>query len=193
MTNKSYAHLELLIDESGSMHHLQKTVLEAVNGLIQEQANVGGHATITVSTFDSAGVRTSLNFAPLTQDTKFSEYHPNAATPLYDAIGQRVVTLGNRLEAMPESERPGVVMFAIMTDGYENDSTEYTHESVKKMVEHQERVYGWKFVFLGANIDTNAVGQSIGVSATVSYLATVQGTSRAINDISGSFTSYRTA
>ncbi len=192
MTNPTYAHLELLIDESGSMDDLKDAVKSSVNGLIAEQATVGGHATISVSTFNSHGIKSRLNFAPLTKDTKFDGFAPSALTPLYDAIGERIIALGKRLEAMPESERPGIVMFAIMTDGYENASKDYTSAKIKSMIAEQESVYNWQFVFLGANIDTVAVSGDLGISTSVSYLATSTGYNVAMRGISQSFTSSRT-
>lgn len=192
MTNPTYAHLELLIDESGSMADLEGTVKASVNGLIAEQATVGGHATLSVSTFNSNGIKSRLNFAPLTQDTRFDDFHPSALTPLYDAIGERIVTLGRRFNAMPESERPSVVMFAIMTDGYENASKDYTAAKIKAMIKTQETVYNWQFIFLGANIDTVSVSGDLGISASVSYLATPAGYNLAMRGISQSFTSSRT-
>ena len=38
----------------------------------------------------------------------------------------------------------------ITTDGMENASREFTKESVKKMVEHQQQKYSWEFLFVGA-------------------------------------------
>jgi hypothetical protein len=192
MTNPNYAHLELLIDESGSMGDLKDTVKSSVNGLIAEQATIGGHATISVATFNSNGVKPRLSFAPLTKDTKFEDFVPSALTPLYDAIGERIVALGQRFAAMPESERPGIVMFAIMTDGYENASKDYTARKIKDMIKEQETVYNWQFVFLGANIDTGAVSFDLGISTSVSYLATPAGYNLAMRGISQSFTSSRT-
>lgn len=193
MTNPNYAHLELLIDESGSMSSLQQSVLTSVNGLIDEQATIGGHATISVSTFNSSGVATRLNFALLNKDTKLAGYSPKGMTPLYDAIGNRIVSLGKRLDSMPESERPGIVLFAIMTDGLENCSTDYDVTKVKSLIVQQELVYGWKFMFLGANIDTKAAAGEIGVNVAITYMATPAGYATATRGISQSFTSLRTS
>lgn len=191
MPDYSYAHLELLIDESGSMYALKDTVIKSVNDLIAEQIKTGGYVTISVSTFNSHGTKSRLQFALLDNGVKFDEYAPGGATPLYDAIGSRIVALGNRLSAMPETTRPGVVLFSIMTDGLENDSEEYTAEIVNAMIAEQETKYSWKFLFLGANIDVAAASRDIGVNSYIAFDFTQAGTALALDSVSRTFTSYR--
>ena len=55
-------------------------------------------------------------------------------------------------------------MFVIITDGEENASREYSVEKVKAMIE-EEKIYGWEFVFLGANIDAVETAGRFGISA----------------------------
>jgi hypothetical protein len=57
------------------------------------------------------------------------------------------------------------VIFAIITDGYENASVEYKRAQIFEMVSHQRKKYSWDFIFLGADID--AWGQEIGISINV--------------------------
>src|ERR1700722_16119421 len=47
--------------------------------------------------------------------------------------------------------------------GEENASSEFTRESVKPLLKEKESE-GWTFAFLGADIDSYAVGGSVGVS-----------------------------
>ena len=49
-----------------------------------------------------------------------------------------------------------------MTDGYENASREWTIEAVRQLISQQETVYGWDFVFMGANMDAVNVGAGLG-------------------------------
>ena len=64
----------------------------------------------------------------------------------------------------------GVIML-IITDGLENASREFTKDSVKELIKKKE-AEGWTFSFLGANIDSYAVGGSVGVAAanTANYV-----------------------
>ena len=51
----------------------------------------------------------------------------------------------------------------IITDGMENASTECTKDSIKALIKSKE-VEGWTFAFLGANIDSFAVGGTMGMA-----------------------------
>jgi len=54
------------------------------------------------------------------------------------------------------------MMCTIMTDGEENSSTEYTRAAIFKLIRDREKE-GWAFVCLGANQDTWAASESIGI------------------------------
>src|SRR5437763_7510428 len=72
---------------------------------------------------------------------------------------------------MPEEERPGTVIVAIVTDGLENASKEWQGFQVKELVEQQQRDYSWVFTYLGANQDAISVAHHIGInpSAALTY------------------------
>jgi hypothetical protein len=92
-------------------------------------------------------------------------------TALLDAMGKTITATGERLAAMAEADRPGHVIFVTLTDGLENASKEWTRERVFSMVKEQTDTYGWTFVYLGANQDAVAVGQSMGIASgnTITY------------------------
>ncbi len=50
---------------------------------------------------------------------------------------------------MPENDRPGLVVFVIVTDGQENSSKEYKKPQIKQLIEMQRYIYKWQFTFLG--------------------------------------------
>ena len=84
-------------------------------------------------------------------------------TALLDAQGRTIVELGQELNHLPASERPGKVIVMTMTDGMENASQLYTDVQVAAMVEHQREVYKWQFLYLGANQDAIRVAAGIGI------------------------------
>ena len=55
--------------------------------------------------------------------------------------------------------------YAVMTDGMENASREWTHPAIKALVEQQTRDYGWQFLYMGADQDAIEVGRGLGVAA----------------------------
>ena len=97
--------------------------------------------------------------APLTG----REYFTRGCTALLDAIGDSIQHIRNIHKYAREEDRPVRTMFVITTDGLENSSVRYTAKKVKKLIEHQEKNYGWEFVFLGANMDAVAVAGDLGI------------------------------
>jgi hypothetical protein len=79
---------------------------------------------------------------------------------LLDAVGHAVDAAGARFTAMPERERPGKVLFVVVTDGHENASHEYSAERIKAMLKEQQEVYSWEFTYLGAHQDAWTIGSA---------------------------------
>lgn len=152
----------VVLDRSGSMEATRDSTIsgynEYINALRQDKAS---DYSITLTQFDAPMTAAELTvsysdraLADVPELTRQS-YEPRGNTPLYDAIGECV----RRVEAKNRA-----VIMLIITDGMENASTEFTKESVKKLIKEKE-AEGWTFAFLGANIDSYAVGGSIGVAA----------------------------
>jgi hypothetical protein len=90
---------------------------------------------------------------------------PRGSTALLDAMGRLVTDAGARLAALPEDQRPGTVVVAVMTDGLENASREWTHAGVRELVDQQTQAYGWQFLYMGADQDAVEVGTRLGIDA----------------------------
>ncbi|MBP5244435.1 MAG: VWA domain-containing protein, partial [Succinivibrio sp.] len=77
------------------------------------------------------------------------------------------------------NDKKNKVIFAIITDGKENSSREYTKQIVKKLIEDKKEA-GWEFIFLGANIDAVSEAGAIGITSdrVVQYKATAKGVRR---------------
>jgi hypothetical protein len=158
-----YTDMTLIIDRSGSMASIREDAEGGVNTLIAEQAKQPGECRVTLVQFD-----TEYEF--LHQGVKAAECPPyrlvpRGSTALLDAVGRAISETGARLAAMPEAERPGLVVFVISTDGQENASREFTRDQVKQMIAHQQQVYKWEFTFLAANAEAFAEAGGMGISA----------------------------
>lgn len=189
--------IAVILDASGSMASLSKDTIGSFNTFLREQKAVPGEAVLTLALFsdryelihDSA----TLNDVPeLTE----ANYKCSGSTALLDAIGKTVDTMGRKLASMKEEERASKILVMILTDGEENASTEYKHAKIKEMVSHQQDVYKWEFVFIGANIDSFATGTSMGVSGghTYSYSSipgSVNGMHAVFTNSSNSVSAYR--
>lgn len=196
MTKENFTSINVIIDQSGSMDTLTNDTIGSFNTFLAEQKLVPGEAVFTLCTF---GYTSNLvhDFIKLdtVPDLSTNTYRPSGGTALLDALGSTIKSVGARLAAMPEDERPENVIFLVITDGDENSSRTFTKEQVKSMVQHQQDVYKWEFVFIGANVDAFKEGQSLGFSASnsVSYDATSVGTKQLYNSVSSNVSSYRSS
>ena len=172
MTNPNYTHITVLIDESGSMGSLRQDTIGGFNSFIEEQKLVEGKATLSLYTF-STQRKTLFNMAPIDSVSNLDSksYYPSGGTALLDAMGSAIVDLGASLAALPAEERPGKVLFIVITDGQENSSTDYRQAQIKQLVEQQENEYKWNFIYLGANVDSFHEGATMGVRSanTLNY------------------------
>lgn len=194
MTKADFTSINVIIDESGSMGHLAHDTIGGFNTFLTEQKVVPGDAVLTLCTFNG-DYRLVHEFKPITgiPDLDIKTYRPGGSTALLDAMGTTINAVGTKLAAMPEDERPSKVIFLIITDGEENCSSHFTHAQIKSMVSHQQDVYSWEFVFMGANIDAIATGTGLGITMqnTLDYDATPVGTRGLYSTISENMTSYR--
>jgi hypothetical protein len=120
-------------------------------------------------------------------------YKCDFGTPLLDAIGAGITRTGEYLSALAEEERPEKVIVVILTDGEENQSSEFVHEQVMGLIKSQTEIYKWDFVFLGANQDAIAVGASYGIAAqsSMSYVADAHSLGSTYNSLSATVSASR--
>lgn len=165
--NLHTTHITVILDRSGSMQSVRSDVIGGFNTFLDEQKKTPGECTFTLAQFDTNDPYEVLrDFAPLNEVQPLGdEYLPRGGTPLYDAVGRGIIDTGHRLARLPEDQRPGKVIFVIITDGQENSSREFTRDKVFEMTRHQQEKYSWQFVYIGANQDAMAVGATLGVAA----------------------------
>jgi uncharacterized protein YegL len=153
--------ITLVVDRSGSMDQVKEDAEGGVNTFISEQGKEPGEALLTLVQFD-----TEYEFLhkgmPIQQVPKY-ELIPRGTTALLDAVGKAINETGERLAKIDEGDRPGLVIFVVMTDGQENSSKEFTKAQLKKMIEKQQNEFNWHFTFLGANQDAFAEAGGMGI------------------------------
>src|SRR4051794_24630913 len=162
MTRSDLTHLYFLLDRSGSMQSIKSDIEGGFAAFVEEQRKSAGQARATLAQFDDVyelvyADRPIADVPPL-------DLQPRNMTALHDAMGRLITDAGASLAALPESGRPGTVIVAIMTDGMENASKEWTGASIKALVEQQTTTYGWTFMYMGADQDAIEVGESLGIA-----------------------------
>ena len=162
--NENLTEIIFVLDRSGSMSGLEGDTIGGFNSFVARQKQQEGETRITAVLFDDKyellwnGIAASQ--AVLTE----REYFVRGCTALLDAVGKTILDVGCRLAETKEDKRPGKVIFVIITDGLENASREFTYEKVRQLIQHQQEKYGWEFIFLAANIDTEQEAGNLGIS-----------------------------
>lgn len=157
--------LTVVVDRSGSMSRTKNDAQGGINEFIRKQKELPGDCLFSLVQFD-----TTYEFVhkakPLKDVAEDYKLVPRGGTALLDAVGRAIVETGERLKGIDESQRPGLVVFVIVTDGEENSSREFQLDKIKELIETQKNVYKWQFTFLGANQDAFAQGAAMGITLT---------------------------
>lgn len=177
--NKNLTEIAFILDRSGSMGHVAEDAIAGFNQFLTDQQDAPGHARLTLVLFDDEYL-VRFNAVPVEEVLPLDHrtYVPRNCTALLDAIGRTIDNLGARLKAIPQAERPGTVIVAILTDGLENASQHFTWKQVSAKIKHQTTKYDWQFLFLGANQDAIATASQLNIAAINSamYQADAVGT-----------------
>ena len=183
--------ITVVLDRSGSMAVVANDTKHGFDQFVRDQREAPGDAVLTLVQFDTD--YEFIHKARNIQDVPELKFKPRGLTALLDAVGKAIVETGERLSKMAEYERPGKVVFVIMTDGEENSSKEYTKAQINEMISKQSNVYKWQFVFLGANQDAIQAGVSYGIDATnsINFAHTGKGTTNVFAATSSNLKSYR--
>jgi hypothetical protein len=130
---------------------------------VREQGAVAGRCRLSLAQFDDSYER--VYAAVDIADVPPLVLQPRGSTALHDAMVRVIGEAGAELAEMPEEERPGTVLVAVLTDGHENASREATGAMVKALVERQQSQWGWQFTYLGANQDAVLTARGLGIRA----------------------------
>jgi hypothetical protein len=163
MPKKDFTEIVVVFDKSGSMGAVRDDAIGGFNAFLKAQKAEKGEAALTVVLFD-----TDYTFlhkgVPIRQVPELgADYTPSGLTALLDALGRAIDETGKRLSDLPEEERPEKVIVAVITDGMENSSVEYSREQIFKMLAHQRDVYKWEFLFLAAGQEAIAEATALGI------------------------------
>ncbi|HHY81870.1 MAG TPA: VWA domain-containing protein [Clostridiales bacterium] len=176
---KGLTELVFILDRSGSMSGLKNDTIGGYNAMLEKQRNEPGEAIITTVLFDNEYelLHDRINLRGIKPITE-KEYYVRGATALLDAIGKTIHKTINVQKHTSDDERAERVMFVIITDGMENASREFDYKTINALIEQQKSLYGWEFLFLGANIDAIATAKRFGIDEdrAANYMADSAGT-----------------
>jgi hypothetical protein len=187
--------ITFVLDESGSMGNMEDAAREAFNEFLQEQINHGGRTWWTLVTFNSH-INARFEHIPGAEvrPLRGPDYQPSAMTALYDALGDAITATQKRLVVSEDRGHPSDVIVVVMTDGMENASRRWTHKRIFDLVTECEQA-GWQFIFLGANQDSWAVADRLGMrhAAVSDFSPDAPAAMRGTDDANYAASTYRTS
>ena len=164
----------IIVDESGSMSHLREATLSGINETIstirsaQEEFLTTQEHTLTLVTFDSGSnrldVRTMIDNQPIIEVNDFKDYMPNGCTPLYDAMGQSLTHLHDRIK----DDKDASAVVTVLTDGLENASREWDAAGLRRLIE-QLKSEGWSFAYMGSAHNVKEVTDLLSIENVVEF------------------------
>lgn len=179
--------ITMILDRSGSMGSIAAETIDGFNRFLQEQRLLPGRACLTLVQFDDLYevlyVGRDLRDVP---NLDYDTFQPRGATGLLDAIGMSIRLATSRLLVLPPKDRPGQVIFVILTDGLENASSRFERRLVFDMIRHQRKTNNWNFLFMGANQDAISEAGSLGIpeQAAMNFESNQRGTHAAFDQMS---------
>lgn len=188
---ENYTEIAIVLDRSGSMSTIAEDIKGGFDTFIADQAKLPGECRVSLVQFDDQ--YQPVYGSILAKDCPKLRLEPRGNTALLDAIGKTIVTLGEKLAAMPEANRPAKVIFVVMTDGQENASREFKTHTISEKIKEQTEKYNWQFVFMGANQDAilSAKEYSIPTNSALTFAANQMGVASGYASLSASVGSYR--
>ena len=178
--------LVFIVDNSGSMSGLENDTVGGFNSTLERLREEEGSALVTTVLFntDFKVLHNRVDIkevAPLTRN----DYRTGGGTALLDAIGRTMGKIRDAQEKASEDKKPSKALFVIITDGEENSSREFSSRMIKERIEHSKEIYGWDFIFIGANMDAITEAKNIGIDfdRAVNYVSDRKGTEVAWDSI----------
>ena len=172
--NKAHIYNLIIVDESGSMSHLRESTLSGINETIQtirssqEEYSKTQEHRLTLVTFDSGSnrpdVRTMIDNEPILAVKDFKQYWPKGCTPLYDAMGQSLTKLYQRIQ----NDDNATAVVTILTDGLENSSKEWDALGLRRLIE-KLKAEGWAFSYMGSAHNVKEVTDLLSIENVIEF------------------------
>lgn len=161
-----------IIDESGSMSGQQKSVVKSFNEQLKtiREQDISYkneiHTYVSLTTFNSViKNRTEVFPIGMFEDLSGKDYNPSGTTALLDAIGSTIARIEMNYNTKITSNEEVEIVMMILTDGYENSSRKYSFKDISGKIAELEEKGRWRFIFLGADIDTFNVINDLNIKA----------------------------
>lgn len=171
MKKKHQVHNLIILDESGSMNSIKKTIINGFNELIKSVKNIEEEFLdqehfISLISFNSTKNNVIHFTEPVSKIITINDnnYNPESFTPLFDAMGLSILKLKHYLK----DKNNYSVLVTILTDGEENASKEFSLIEIKKIIE-ELKTENWTFTYIGTNHDIDKTANDISISNSMFF------------------------
>ena len=168
---KQTVHNLIILDESGSMESIKTLIISGFNETVQsikgsQKKFPEQEHFISVVSFNDLANKLLHFIDPVDRLNEIDgeQYQPNAATPLFDAIGFAVTKLHQVVKDQPNCN----VLVTIMTDGEENASREYSGKQIKELIEKLKNEK-WTFTYIGSDHDVDKIALNLSITNTLIF------------------------
>lgn len=169
-------HHLIVLDESGSMFCVRQQTVSGCNETIQtirqmQKDNPDQQHFVSIYLFCTGNSRYIVENvrAEDVKEIKSRDYQPGSSTPLYDALGYTLTELKATIRP-----KKALGYVTIITDGYENDSHEYTIEKVRRLIDELKKM-DVIFTFVGANVDAADYASRLNINNSMQFEQTQEG------------------
>ena len=156
---KNTAEIIFIIDKSNSCKEVVPSTIKAIDNLIRKERRNCYPTKISIILFnhtyqvicDRQDIKNVYEFC----------YKASGGTALYDTLCNNLYAIKERqLKSKDVDSNKTIVV--IMTDGEDNESVNYSLMDARKCILECKSI-GWKFIFLGANINAKKVASDLGI------------------------------
>ena len=195
---KAHIYNLIIVDESGSMSGLEQVTISGINETIatirkaQEDFADKQQHFLTLVCFDERNggvppVRTHIDAMPIGDVQDFHDYKPHGCTPLFDAMGQSLTRLHERIK----DDENATAVVTVITDGLENASREWSGEALRNLIERLKEE-GWSFSYMGSCHDVVEVTMKLSIDHVMAFDHNATGASNTWHrDSSSKFAHFR--
>ena len=170
----------IILDASGSMESIYNQALSGVNETIQtirigQEDHPEFQQFLTMASFNSGKnyLKVKYSKTPIGEVKELTQedYVACGCTALYDAMGEMISELKRNVTIEDR------VLVTVITDGYENSSTEYSGRIITNLLDRL-REKGWTFAYIGANQDAIEVARDLHINNALDYDTSPEGVKR---------------
>jgi uncharacterized protein YegL len=171
MKNKHQVHNLIILDESGSMISIKKTIINGFNELINSVKNIEEEFQeqehfISLISFNSKKNNVIHFTEPVSKIITINDnnYNPESSTPLFDAMGLSILKLKHYLN----DKNNYSVLVTILTDGEENASKEFSLIEIKRIIE-ELKTENWTFTYIGTDHDIDKIAKDLCINNSMFF------------------------